>query len=392
MKKIIISKRNIRRLIVLATLVVLFALLSLLTLSNKVCEFFATTFSRAWIYFFGNILGWIPVSFYELFLIVAIVGAITFVVYEIVYLSKRKWYVAFSVLLVLCICVFSFLNVYTATATFSYGRDKLPEEVYEEYSGGDFSLEDAMLLAEKVIEQVNEAYHLTQHDADGNIVYPYSFRELSNLLAKEYERLQSDYFSSYTPRGKKIINKTIMSEMHITGVFFAPFGEANINGYENNLYLPHTLAHEQAHGKGVMREYEANLVASYILLTSENPYLRYGALARCMYSALNIVSLYPNSTEIYNDLVIKIDSGITKERQNYSKFYSQFDHLDNIGEFFNDLYLKLNKQNEGTGSYNKPGESFGTGSKDDFDKEIVTVVNFSDTQNLLIKLYKENKL
>lgn len=388
------SKRNnVRRLIELGALIVLFVTLILLKNNQKVCEFFARTFSRAWIFVFGNALGWIPLSLYELFLIFVILGGIAFVVFEIIFLAKRKWQALLTSALIVALSVFSFLNIYTASASFAYGRDPLPEEVYSEYSGDDLTFEEAVELAETIINQVNADYRATAHGADGNIVYPYTFREISNMLADEYERLESSYFSSYTPRGKKIINKTIMSEMHITGVFFAPFGEANVNGYEvENMYFPHTLAHEMAHGKGVMREYEANLVASYICLTSDNPYLRYGALVNCMYSALSIVWLYPNSNAEYARLSAMIDDGIRMENSNYSRFYGQFTLLRDIGNFFNDLYLKLNKQQDGTGSYYKPGENVGTGQKDDDGFEIVQIINFSATQNLLIKLYKENKL
>ena len=387
------GKTVIKLLITLVALIVLFIVLDLLTNSQKVCEFFARTFSRAWIFIFGNALGWIPISLYELFLIVVIVGAIVFVVLEFVFLAKRKWQSLLSAALIVAISVFAFLNIYTATASYAYGRDDLPDEVYNEYSGDDLTFEDAITLAKTIVTQTNEAYHATKHDADGNIVYPYTFREISNLLAIEYKRLESSYFSPYTPRGKKIINKTIMSEMHITGVFFAPFGEANVNGYEvNNLYFPHTLAHEMAHGKGIMREYEANLLASYICLTSENPYLRYGALVRSMYSAISIVGLYPDSLQATSDLYEMIDDGIIKERANYGAFYGQFTLLDDIGNWFNDLYLKLNKQEDGSGSYVKPGENVGTGETDNDGFEIVQIINFSATQNLLIKLFKENRL
>ena len=392
MKKISYKRKVFRMLIALEALVLLFLTLLVLKSNTQICEFFATTFSRGWIFIFGNAFGWLPFSLYELFLIVAITGGIALLVVIIIFLFRKQWKRLLSATLVTALAVFTFLNVYTATASFSYGREKLPDEVYTEYKGEDLTFEQAVELANGLVERANAAFYATEHDADGNIVFPFTLSKLSDLLADEYARLQSDYFSPYTPRGKRIINKRIMSEMHIVGVFFAPFGEANVNGNETNLYLPQTLAHEMAHGKGVMREYDANLVSYYLLLTCDNPYLSYGAAVQCMYSAISMVGLYPNSKQAVAELYAKIDDGITKERRNYSAFYAQFTLMSDVGEFFNDIYLKLNKQEDGTGSYYKPGENEGTGEVDDDGKEIVKVIRFSGTQNLLIKLYKEKRL
>lgn len=385
-------KRTIKRLITIAVLAAIFVTLTLLSEIESVCEFFATTFARAWIFVFGHVFGWLPFSCYELFLIVSIVLAIVFVVYLVVFLSKRKWNELLSMTLIVAITVLTFLNIYTATATMTYNRSELPAEVYSKYSSKDLTFEEAVELAEIMVNGVNRAYEETQHDDDGNIVYPFDFSELSNLLAEEYKRVDNSYFSSYTPKGKRIVNKTIMSELHIVGVFFAPFGEANVNGNENNLFLPQTLAHELAHAKGVMREFQADIVSYYVLLQSDNPYLRYGAYVKCLGSALNIVSLYPNSSVEYTRLQAMVDSRIYAERKNYGEFYDKYNHFDKLGEFFNDIYLKLQKQPDGTGSYTKPGEIIDTGEIDEDNRPIVEVVSFSGAQNLLITLYKQGKL
>lgn len=385
-------KSTIKKLIALGTLVLLFVTLTLLSRSSDVCEFFATTFARAWIYVFGHVFSVLPISFYELFLIAAIVLAVVFVVYLIIFLSKRRWNRLLSVALIAAITVFSFLNIYTATATMTYNRHELPSEIYAQYSSDNLTFDEAVELAEIMIQGVNKAYADTKHDEDGNIEYPYSFNEISDLLQEEYKRLDNKYFSSYTPRGKRIINKTIMSELHIVGVFFAPFGEANVNGYENNLYLPQTLAHELAHSKGVMREFQADVVSYYVLLQSENPYLSYGAYVQCINSALQIVSLYPDSQSEYARLQSLVDKRIYTERRNYSLFYSQFHHFDDLGEFLNDIYLKLQKQENGTGTYVDPPIIIDTGEVDSSGHKIEFVRKFSGTQNLLINMYKQGKL
>ncbi len=385
-------KSALKKLIVLLSLVALFVTLTLLSKSKAVCEFFASTFARAWIFVFGNIFGVLPFSGYELFLIAAIVLAVVFCVYLVIFLAKRRWNRLVSMLLIAAITVFSFLNIYTATASMTYNRNDLPADIYSQYSSKDLTYAEALEIANIIIDRANETFSATKHDTDGNIVYPFNFKELCDMMKEEYKRLDNRYFSSYTPSGKRIINKTIMSELHITGVFFAPFGEANVNGNENNLYLPHTLAHEIAHSKGVMKEFQADIVSCYVLLQSDNPYLSYGAYVQCLNSALNIVSLYPDSKAHYDLLEAKVNDAIYTERRNYTAFYSQFHHFDDLGDFLNDIYLKLQKQPDGSGSYVKPGEIIDTGNTDNDGRPIVEVVNFSGMQNLLITLYKQGKL
>lgn len=389
----ITKKSTIKKLITIGVLAVIFAVLSALSTNVAVCEFFAKTFSRAWIWLFGHIFSVLPFSVYELFLIVSIVLAIVFAVYLFIFLINRKWNKLVSMFLIAVICVFSFLNIYTLSASFAYNREELPKEIYSEYTSEDLTFDQAVELADWLVDNLNQAYENTEHDADGNIVYPFkTLAELSDMMAAEYARVDNDYLSSYTPTGKKIVNKTIMSELQIVGVFFAPTGEANINGNEKGLFLPDTLAHELAHSKGVMREYQADIVGRYVLLTSDNDYLRYGSLVKCLNSALNIVLSYPNSDEIYNELRGKVNEGISLERANDSKLFAKYDHFDRLGEFFNDLYLKLQKQPDGTGSYVKPPEIIGSGDYDDETGEEIMITYFSGMQNLLINLYKQGKL
>ncbi len=390
-KAVTVENKIKRRLIVLIVFVVLFAVLCILKTVQSVCEFFATTFSRGWIFLFGNVLGWIPISFYELFLIVAIIGAITSVVLLVKDAVKRKWKQLLSLFLLVATVVFGFLNVYTATASFAYNRDPLPGYVYSEYDPDDVSLEEVYSIAKTYVDLANECYRNTEHNQDGNIVYPYDFSEISELLSQEYKRLDSDYFSSYTPKAKRIVNKWIMSQLHISGVFFAPFGEANVSGNETMLYLPSVMAHEMAHGKGVMREYQADLVSLYVTLTSEDPYLRYGSAVKAATTALNLLRLYPNSKPLYEELYAELEKGIFVETKNYSEFYAQFTLFDDVGEFFNDIYLKLQNQG-GTDSYVKPSEKEDTDQYDDYGELIVKFYAFSGTQNLLIHLYRSKLL
>ncbi len=386
------KKYWLKKLIVVGILAVVLTTLLVLKNNVAVSEFMATTFARGWIWLFGNILGWIPISFYELFLIVAILALLLVIILMIANLCKRNFRRVVSTLLTTVIVVLSGVTLYTAVASFSYNREPLPEEILTEYSSNDFTYEEALLLAKYVINKANECYQLTEHDSNGNVVLP-SFDQLNDMIIEEYKRLDCDYFSSFTPRAKRIINKRIMSEMHITGVFFAPFGEANVNGNENNLFTPGTIAHEMAHGKGVMRESDANMVKSYLLLTSQNPYLQYSGWVDCLSKAISMVSYYPEWTQdLRAELRNSVNPAIWKEISNYNNFYGQFTLFNDVGNFFNDIYLKLQGETDGVDSYVKPPVIQGTGQFTPDGEEIVVVRNFSDVQNLLITLYKQGKI
>lgn len=362
--------------------------------STQIAEWFARNFSRGWITVWGTLTGWIPFSLYELFLIVTIVLAVVAVIVVIVRLCQGKWRNALSLVLTVCIAVTSFLTVYNVTAGFTYQRASLPKQIYSVQKPDDFDRDSAIAMAQLVVNELNKAYEQTPHDENGNVVLP-SVAQMQSDIAEEYKRIDGEqcngYFNSYNPAVKQITNKWVMSQMHIVGVFFAPFGEANVNPNENNYNLPHSMAHEMAHGKGVMRENEANLVASYLLLTCDKPYLRYSALMKVYFSAISLVSMYPNSNDAVALLRSSVRSEIYAEMSNYNKFWSQFTLVGDIGNWFNDIYLKLHKQN-GTGSYVKPPISEDTGEKDDDGNPIVTIVSFSDTQSLLVMLYKQGWL
>ncbi len=376
------------KLIAVGSLIAVLIVLLLLKTSTAICEFVATTFARAWIWLTGHIFGWLPFSLFELFLIVAISAAIVCVVIIIKRFCTKNSKKAVSLLLSVAIIAMSGVNLYTATASFSYEREPLPTEIIKSHNGENVTYEEAIAIVEHVIAQVNASYQATPHDENGNVIMP-SLKELNELVRQEYKRLDSNYFSPFTPNVKGILNKRIMSELHITGVFFAPFGEPNINVTRLDVFTPSVIAHELAHSKGIMRESDANTVASYLLITSENAFLRYSGYVDCLSSALSMLRLFPNSNADYDRLYDSVDRRVRSELGNYSKHWSQYKLLDDIGEFFNNIYLKLQGQTDGTGSYVEPPKFEITGDKDDDGDDIVVILNFSNTQNLLINLYKQ---
>ena len=215
------KKKLLVKLIVVALLIALLVVLSSFKDNVAVCEFFATTFARAWIFVFGNILGWIPISFYEMLLIavfVSIVFTLVLIIYDI---CKGKWMKLASMVLTCAIVVLSFINIYTSTASFSYNRESLPKEIYTEVKVDEVQYQDVLSMATIVVDKLNAAYEQTEHDEEGNIVYPFTFAELNSRLKEEYKKLPDDYFSSFTPTGKKITNNRNQLRKNRSNGYFA---------------------------------------------------------------------------------------------------------------------------------------------------------------------------
>ena len=128
-----------------------------------------------------------------------------------------------------------------------------------------------------------------------------------------------------------------MSQLNLTGITFVPLGEANVNVDVPTYQWVTTAAHELMHAKGVMDEGEANLVSYWLLMTSEDDFLRLCAMVRI---APNLISLAPP------------------------------DALGKLSNFFNDIYLKFSGLS-GTNSYNDGAQ---------FDGEQVPVVDDEGNQ------------
>ncbi len=334
----------IKQVIALAFLAVIFIALTLIKGSVAASEWLAINVSRRWVELFGRIFSLLPFSVYELTLYALVISAVAITVTIIKRLIKKNYLPALSMVLAVCLTVFTFLNIYTLSAGFSYYRDgvELPGATYE------LTDEEVARLSPIFMEEFNSLSAKMKRDKSGNVVCPYSFQKLERLIRKEFKRLDGDYLSDYTPKAKKVLSSRIMSEMHVTGVFFAPYGEVNINAMIPDVDLPVTVAHEIAHAKGVMREDEANMVAYYLTCSSEDEYLRYCGYAAVFYRVFSAVHF---DGELKQNLYSGLDESIYLDLANAADFWSKYKLLSTITDFFNNIYLKLQGVKEGTGSY-----------------------------------------
>ena len=322
--------------------------------SNDVAlsEFMSRTVNRWYNTAVGSFFSvFAPFSLYECFIFIAIASVLCLLTRMIMQFHRRFFYRAFSSLLVIVIAALSVMGIYCFTTSFEYNRAEMPIPTRER----EISLLDARTFAEDYVDELNRL--ATKFDFDGETEYvisPYSFTELSNIIKEEYKKVTDDYFSPYSPDAKLISCSRIMSNLHITGFAFSPFGEANINALTPPRSVPIVIAHEMAHIKGVMREDDANLLAYYICLNADNEFVRYCAYA---YTLNNVISAtYSIHDDYYSQLRQQVPKEVDRETAAASAFWREYSLFQDISNWVNDLYLKFNGTN-GTIDYTDPGST-----------------------------------
>ncbi|HHT83595.1 MAG: DUF3810 family protein [Christensenellales bacterium] len=383
-------KKIVNRAIVVAVLATLIVILSLLKTNAFIREYvFVRGWSRAYIYLASNITSVFPFSVFEVLIYLIIITLIWLIVRWSRLLSRRKGTKVAKEAMNLLIALMVVILLYTSTASFSYYRDPLPLPLYQ---GEQLNEQQTEEIIRYHFDEFRKASDMVKRDDKGKVVLPYSFSELNEILIAEYKRIGSlnGYLMEYTPRVKKIGASMVMNYQGFTGVAVTPTGEANINKHTPVNYLILTMAHELAHIKGIMNENEANLIAYYLALTSDNIYLKY---AGYMYTAGRLLEMayFAFDPEKFSEMCKLYPEQADKEYEMELSFWDQFvSPLEKISEFINDLYLKSSGLEEGTGSYIDSSEKEVIINPETGNYEYV-MVEYSPMQKALIEIYLANK-
>lgn len=340
------------QLIMLGVLLILLIILSLFKLSQDVSEWWTLTFNAFYRGVFAPFNRLIPFSITEITIVLFILALVALIVTSIVLACQKKKKTAAQTALFIPLLLVFAITLYQSTAGIAYSRKPLPLHVYE----GEVSKDDALYICQYFVDDFNRISHQLSYDESGEVICPYTFAELNELVMKEYQRIDSTYLIGGSYMSKKMIFPWLYSELHITGMFFSITTESIINYSIPNSEIPFTMLHEIAHSKGVMRENDAQLLAMYLSLTSSNDYIRYSGYMNTIYSMLNLARQIDEQRgiEINNSLT----SNIFKESAYNSNYWKQYHILDDISTFFNDLYLYI-FSNDNTGSYVDSGSSVG---------------------------------
>ena len=369
------------RLLTLGGGLLTFLVLFLIRYIPGVSEGYTRTVGKAFAFFFGHAFTWIPFSIFELSLFLIVISLILWLVFFIIHTSKKGIKKSFTRIIDLGIVIASALTCYAMTFGLGYYRDKPPVPQYEEI------FEDTSIYKEIAMyyeEDFNRVANDLEFREDGSVINPYSWDELNKLVKENYKLLDGqDYYHEFTLNGKPMYMLSwLYSQLQITGITFPATYEPNYNIDAPAAEIPVTLAHELAHSKGVMREEDANLVAAYVCLNSENSYIRYSAYMATFFSLGSLVRA-TNVDEDYSEFIDGIDKKIWGDVSYINRYWKEHDLLGDIGEFFNNLYLEISA-NENTDAYIDTGDA---GESEEGGQIIYRIYSYSPYQSLMIYNY-----
>ncbi|MCH5154481.1 MAG: DUF3810 domain-containing protein [Clostridiales bacterium] len=383
---------------VLCGLTVPLILMLALRTDPEIAEWWSTHIEAGWERFAGTLTSWLPFSVTELGIVCLIGLGIFFYVRLIVNLGRAKFLSVLTGALSIGVGVVYMFNLYVMSMAFAYYRAEMPIP----QSDKKYDAEGVKTVVEYFLADYNNLAATLPRDKNGCVECPYTFSELAERIKVEYAKLTDEYFNQYTPTAKPVVNSWFMSQMLITGMTFLPMGEATVNNAAPPTTRTLTLAHELAHTKGVFREGDANILARYILLSSDDGYLRYCGY---YYAFDNLLEAFVLNDDIPSYLLYDrlVDSRVYNEKWFASEYWqSQWDPIGQIAEFFNNWYLESNGAQNGTGSYDDGNQSevvtptdpsTGEPERDPETDKPVRIIYYSQVQKMFFAIYEsKNKL
>lgn len=317
-------------------LIVFLIVLGIFQNDPNICEWWTRNIARGYQTFVGTIFKYLPFSFIEI-LILSAIGLLIFLIIRIIIdLTKKGFFKALDKLMIIAVSVLGLVTTYVMTTSLAYYRAELPIQLYEE----KVDKTKFNSIVQYFLDDFNTCSQNLEYYESGEVKMPYSPNELARKIAYEYSKIKDPYFSSFTTNPKPLLTSFLFVQFQITGVYVGISGEVNYDAFMTKSEYPFTFAHELAHSKGVMRENDAQLVAAYICLNSEDDFIRYSGY---MYTFTSLLSLcrYTGNKDDYNNMRKQMDEDILKNYSYISKYWEKNDLLSHIGEFFNNLYLKL---------------------------------------------------
>ena len=324
------------------TLILLVSLLFMLIILMQfegVSEWWSITIARMYHLTFAWLFSLIPFSLMEIIVVTWGVFVAVHLIKSIRFAIKKQPGPFLNSLQSALITLLVMTNLYVATAGMAYRRQPV---MIPQFEGQVLYTEYATIVDYFADRFNNASTQLSFNQETGSVINPYSMDELNDVISDAFinANLDSTYFTTYSTRIKPLLTSFLYREFQITGVHFAPSTEATINILIPDALVPYTMIHELVHAKGVMREDDANLVALYVCLLSDDPYLQYSGYFNTFYALLNLTR-YMGDPTAYARAYQRLNTTIKADFQFQGAYWANYDILDTFARWVNDTYLRL---------------------------------------------------
>ncbi len=245
--------------------------------NEELLETLSAHFVLPWHRAVSGFCAYFPFSVAEALIVLAVVGALVYIIFQLVHIVRRNEAVK-RIYRIVMTFVMAFCVVYGGFCTlwgiYYYTSD------FEEQSGihaQPISTEALETVTRYFTALLNDYSAQVQRSEDGRFaedmdaVFEYS-PQLYEAVSLAHPCLEGPAL-----RPKPFLFSEALSYMTFTGFFFPFTAEANINVHSPDCMIPSTIAHEIAHQRGVAEEDEANFVAVLACLEDGSPAYCYSA-------------------------------------------------------------------------------------------------------------------
>lgn len=337
----------IRKIIGLALLISILVVFSILRNNQNIAEWWSRNIARGYVNFVGGLVKNVPFSLSEVIFIILLILIIITIIFVIKDFIRLRIVKALIKIVSLTSTIMGIVLMVFISSGFNYNRKPVDLPYYpSQVDNSEF-----VNIYNFYVDDLNDCISQLEFKANGDVDPNKSLAETSKIVENAYTSLlTTNYYSSFNGHAKAMIFSFLFSELQLLGITIPPLGEPNVNNMVPNAEKPFTIAHEIAHTKGVMREDDANQVAFYICLNSDDPYLRYSAYTEYFYQ-LNRLKKDDLMTPENQALLHAYDQKFVGNNTYIIKFWNSHKFLKDIGDKINDWYIKGNGINEGTNSY-----------------------------------------
>jgi hypothetical protein len=292
---------------------------------------------------------WFTFSLGEILLVTAVISVTVLFFYGVFCLIIKR---QLKPLLILLNSVLIIYSSFMWSWGFNYYRSPITTQL--NYDTSNFKHSELMDLCISLIQDANNLRQTIPSDDLGIAV---SFKSKPELISEGKNTLPYVKSLVKTPSFsvghiKKITLSYPMLYTGIVGIYFPFTAEANVNTAVPDLFFTSTVIHEAAHLLGYAFEDEANFLAYYGSIHSENHFVAYSGTLLALVHSMN--ALYAIDPDDYFSLLKYYSESVVLDLKEHSNFWKTYEgKVRETSDSVNDSYLKLNRQKDGVKSYGR---------------------------------------